>query len=196
MRLFWSLLLIVSAQALELRSGDIILLPMKSYVCRLIETSTNTPFCHSGVVILDGNNRPFIAEALGTVRAVSVESFLARADRPPQLFRPRELVGLDVNRQLLDIFIRDFYGAGFDHQYLWDNYDEQGRELFYCSEFITKLLNHLLNEKIPTHPMDYSVNYDFWFNYFHGEVPHDKEGNSPGDFAQLDMLIPLGELVQ
>jgi hypothetical protein len=80
------------------------------------------------------------------------------------------------------VFNRDFKGLGFDPEYRWNNFQADGSELLYCSEYITKFLNRFLSKKIIPKAMDYSNNWDYWFNYFNGDVPQGEAGNSPADF--------------
>ena len=104
-----------------------------------------------------------------------------------------DILGLDqtnikifFEQKLRKSYFRTFNGAPFDPEYRWNNHDHVGRELYYCSEMITKLLNPFLKDKIPVRPMDFSGNWDFWHHYFLGDVPQGELGNSPEDIAKLE----------
>ena len=45
--------------ALELKSGDLILISFNCYECRVIESETNSKFSHSGVILINQKNEIF-----------------------------------------------------------------------------------------------------------------------------------------
>ena len=79
MKPFFILLIIVfsfSLKAFELQSGDIILISFNCYECRVIESETNSPFSHSGVVVKNEKGELMVAQSLTTVRLSSLQDFL------------------------------------------------------------------------------------------------------------------------
>jgi hypothetical protein len=203
---FFILLLAVStAFAAQIRSGDLILLPLDCYSCRMIAEETDSLYSHSGLLLQTNDGLWMVLESLGEVRQVSLYSFLQRlpVGSSARHLRFRELFNWqesDTNRweQFLQImpyiFKQQFEGLPFDHEYLWNNFTDDGEEKLYCSEFITKLLNHFLERPILPAPMDFSKHPAFWDRYFHGNTPQGKPGNSPADFADSKQLIDLGDL--
>lgn len=182
-----SLLLPVLALA-ELQVGDIILQPLRCKLCRLIEAQERTTFSHMGVVI-KLTPEVMVGEAFGNVRMVPLRDFVSKGDltRPARVIRLKEEVRLSLEKPA-----QQWLGNPYDDQFLWDNVDQQGREPLYCSEFVTKLLNPFLKKKIPTKAMDFSVDREAWWNYFHGEVPDGQPGNSPGDFDRSPLFKTAG----
>lgn len=178
----------ILAQAQALRIGDILLQPKNCYLCRLIEEHESSSFSHMGIVIKGGRN-PQVAEALGDVHVLPVEQFLKQGDpaRAVKIIRLKEKAFLPLREAIVT-----WLGADYDEDFLWDNFDDQGRERVYCSEFVTKLLNPFLKNQIPTKTMDYSLNREAWWRYFGGIVPDGLPGNSPGDFDRSPLFETIG----
>ncbi|MFP5458242.1 MAG: YiiX/YebB-like N1pC/P60 family cysteine hydrolase, partial [Bacteriovoracia bacterium] len=178
------------ALAASLRAGDVILQPLRCYSCSLIEQQEGSDYAHMGLVVKGGNN-PLIAESLGQVRVVSLAEFLAKGDpsRAHKILRPRERTTF----RLLEA-IAPWLGAEFDRAFRWDNLGRDGREAFYCSELVTKLLNQFLETPMRPKPMDYSENFAGWSAYFNGDVPQGEPGISPADYERSDLFKPLGTI--
>jgi len=186
-----SILLLLSFPALardaSLRVGDVLLQPLQCYLCGLIEAHENSPFAHMGVVV---RTRPqiLIAEALGEVRVVPLADFLAKGDATRALLARRPFE--DVGDDLLEL-LRPWLGAAYDGAFRWDNLGADGREVFYCSELVTKLLNQRLRDPVPTKRMEYTLNRAVWERYFGGPAPDGLPGNSPGDFERSPLFRDL-----
>lgn len=191
MRVLWPLLIIwsLSVGAEGLRPGDVILQPMRCYLCRLIELHEDSPFSHMGVVVGEAGGRVLVAESLGSVRLVELKQFLAKGDASSehQLLRPREAGPFPLMEA-----VAPWLGAPYDHDFRWDNLASDGREKLYCSELVAKLLNLFLEDDLPTKIMDYSRNRAEWERYFRGAVPDGLPGNSPADFARSPQFELLG----
>lgn len=171
------------ASGFEWRTGDVLLIPLNCYSCRYIESETGAPYSHSGVLLkVAGVWR--VAQSLGEVSTLSVERFLSmgRKGEKALVLRNSFLNKSASEAKMARVFEEDFQGLGFDSEYRWNNFAEDGSELLYCSEFITKFLNRFLTKKIKPGIMDYSQNWDYWFQYFNGAVPQNEAGNSPADF--------------
>ena len=181
-------LLTIPAIAATLRPGDVILQPMRCYLCRMIEIHEQSDFSHMGVVIEVGDET-WVGESLGTVKMVKLAEFLAKGDqtRAHLIVRPREAVTFALKEAIAPLL-----GAEYDHDFRWDNLGRDGREALYCSELVAKLLNQFLLEDLPTKQMNYTENRDYWERYFRGNVPDGLPGNSPADFEKSSQLKRLG----
>ena len=219
MKFLWFLLIVLifnpalstvkQDKVLRFLTGDIILLPLDCRVCEMIEDETGTPYSHSGIVINDEMGHPMVAEALGDVHLISVEEFLSRLPhgKEAMLFRSVELAYLYIEdefdfyhyeQNLRRDYFERYHGLKFDSAYKWDNFDKDSRELLYCTEMITKLLNPYLTDKIPVKPMSFDRNWAFWSRYFLGKVPQGELGNSPADIAKHEgfyQVRPLGKYI-
>lgn len=178
------------AHASSLRAGDVILQPLRCYSCSLIEQQEGSDYAHMGLVVRGGAS-PLIAESLGEVRVVPLSEFLAKGDssRTHLIRRPRERTTF----RLLEAIV-PWLGAEFDRAFRWDNLGRDGREAFYCSELVTKLLNQFLKTPMKTKPMDYSENFAGWSAYFNGDVPQGEPGISPADYERSELFTTIGTI--
>lgn len=191
-----------TAEAFELQSGDVVLISFNCYECRVIELETNSKFSHSGVVIKNEQQEIRIGQSLGFVALYPVEEFLKKKTpgTAVAVYRPKELLHVnpadqkEIDHNMLDTFNSDFKGLPFDVRYLWDNFDSQGRELLYCSEFIAKFLDRFLNSPTIPYPLSYKKNEQYWLQYFKGNIPEGVLGNSPAAFSQDKRFIFMGNL--
>ena len=80
------------SKSLEIRAGDVILLPLYCYTCEILESETGSPFSHSGVVLEDESGDLVVAEALGDTHWVPLAEFLGRTEKEKMagLYRPKE----------------------------------------------------------------------------------------------------------
>lgn len=190
------------ALGLELKSGDVLLISFNCYECRVIESETNSQFSHSGVIVKNEDNEIRVAQSLGFVALYPMDQFLKK--RTPgtitSVYRPKEFLELGVDEQkkldqkMLATFNSVFLGAPFDVRYIWDNFDSEGRELLYCSEFIAKFLDNFLNAPTIPYPLTYKKNEAYWFKYFKGDIPEGVLGNSPASFSTDERFIFVGNL--
>ena len=80
----------------DLKAGDVLLISLNCFECRMIESETNSSFSHSGVVVVDQNGQKKIAQSLGRLDAFTYEAFTK--NKTPQtsisVYRPKELKNL------------------------------------------------------------------------------------------------------
>ena len=191
-----------SANALDLQAGDVLLISFNCYECRVIESETNSNFSHSGVIFKDENHNIRVGQSLGLVALYPIDQFLK--NKTPgtlvSVYRPRIFQTLNdqdrvsLEERMLIIFNTQYKGAPFDSKYLWNNFDSQGRELLYCSEFIAKFLDHFLASPTIPYPLTYKKNEQYWFQYFHGVIPEGELGNSPVSFSTDPRFIFVGTM--
>lgn len=192
----------MAVRALELRPGDIILKSLPCYSCSIIESESESSFSHSGLLIKNEQDELVVAEALGKVRTQTIEDFLDQSAQNKQIVvvRSIELAQIyqrskqqfkKISDTLTNLFYTHYNQLPFDSRYLWDNFSESGQELLYCSEMITKLLNRVLTKKIRPTPMSFDRNWQYWYEYFDGDVPQGKLGNSPSDFVNPELFFRL-----
>ncbi len=194
--LFPTLLTLLSSYAysLELQTGDVILLPLRCQLCSLIESETNSPYSHSGVVYRDPQGEYAIWQALKNVHQLPLKNFMAMKDpsRSALVLRAKELA-VDA-QSMKQVFDQQFLGAKFDYQDLWNNRDEEGRELYYCSEFVAKFLSSFLPHPIEGKPMSFDKNFARWEKVYQGKVPQGEYGISPQGLAESPELTVMGTI--
>lgn len=190
------------ARAFDLKAGDVLLISFNCYECRVIESETNSKFSHSGVIVKNESNEMLVGQSLGQVALYPLEQFLKNKTPGTSVavYRPKEFQNLkaaeraSLEERMLTTFNSTFKGAPFDVKYLWNNFDKQGRELLYCSEFIAKFLDHFLGAATIPYPLTYKQNEAYWFQYFHGVIPEGELGNSPAAFSRDDRFIFVGNI--
>ncbi len=185
--------------AFELKVGDVLLQPLDCWSCSLIEAQEESIYSHVGVVV---TTTPIIqvAEALGKVKILSLEDFSARTQKGQRLLVKR-FKDQDINylletnqKDFLEYFKKRFYNLSYDHDFRWDNFDDDGLEKLYCSEMVSKLFLGFLGIEIPVKRMKFDVNREGWVRYFRGTPPDDEWGNSPGDFNKSELFYQVGEI--
>lgn len=185
--------------SVELKVGDILLQPLDCWSCSLIEAEEETIYSHVGMV-LAVQPEVIVAEALGTVRVMPLKTFQARNAKSGKLSVRRlthegAVDYLQKNQRAFERMYYDwFHGSKYDHAFLWNNVDENGDEMFYCSEFITKIYQGFLGIELPIKYMHFEKNREQWKKFFKGTPPDGKIGNSPGDLEKSDKLYEVGEL--
>lgn len=163
------------------KEGDVLLLPLRCYSCTVIESETGAPYSHSGV-LFKVNGKWRVAQSLGEVNTLSLREFkkMGRGGEHILHLRPKHIKKSFYSMEY--VFKKYYEGLPFDSRYLWNNFNEDGEELLYCSEFVLKFLNHFLSKKIVPNQMDFSENWDFWYEQWDGNVPQGQPGISPADF--------------
>lgn len=182
-----------------LRVGDVLLQPLKCWACSLIEAEEETIYSHIGVV-LAVEPEIIVGEAFGKVRKLSLAAFNAKTEPGQKLmvirFRNDDL-SEDI-QHAADAFMKnfdeDFLGAEYDDDFRWNNFDESGREKFYCSELVSKLFQGFVGIETRVKRMHFQTNRDQWMTFFKGNIPDNEWGNSPGDFERSDLFYQVGEL--
>ena len=177
--------------SIELKSGDIILQPLNCWTCYLIEAQENSEYSHMGLY-LKIDNRDYVLEAFGKVRLVSLEKFLEKTEKNTKLlvrrFKNKNFIESElINRSL------SFLEHEYDKDFIWDNFDDEGKEKLYCSELVYKVFEPFYSG-LPIKRMRYNIYREHWIRYFNGLPPDGKWGNAPADFEKSDLLIDIGYL--
>ncbi len=187
------------AEALELKVGDVLLQPLKCWACSLIEAEEETIYSHVGVVVAT-SPEVMVAEAFSKVRKLSLSEYNQKTEPGQKLmvlrFRRDDLVAEFQNSQseFKKLFETSFEGALYDHDFRWNNFDEQGNEKLYCSELVSKLFQAFVGVELPIKRMHFEKNRESWMTYFRGNIPDQQWGNSPGDFHRSELFYEVGEL--
>lgn len=191
-----------SSWAFDLKAGDIILISFNCYECRVIESETNSKFSHSGVVVKSDTTGILVGQSIGKVALYPLKQFLkpVTPNSAISVYRPKEFLNLSaaehnsLQERMIEAFNLKFVGAPFDEKFLWNNFDEKGRELLYCSEFVAKFLDLFLETATIPYPLSYKKNEAYWLKYFKGVIPEGELGNSPAAFSRDDRFLFLGNL--
>jgi hypothetical protein len=199
---FFVFFLLLTGQLLaapDLKVGDILLQPLKCWSCALIEAEEETIFSHIGIVI-EVKPEVKVAEAFGKVVLKNLKDFHAKTEQGQKIsirrFRNERVVDYFVRnaKELKQIFQNDFEHRQYDHNFLWNNFDENGDEKFYCSELVSKLISAFIGIETPIKRMHFIRNREHWIKYFKGNPPDGQWGNSPGDFERSELFYEVGEI--
>ena len=177
----------------KLRTGDVLLLSLDCWVCKLIEAEEGLPFSHLALVYRDQTGIKLVESWTRGVEIKTVEDFLKDKKinnqqkivvlRHPSFFRSRFL-----QRDFLET-LKTFLGKKYDPHFLWNNKDEEQKPLYYCSEFVFHFLKSILknNLLLKTKKMTFDKNVQHWQKYFFNlrqKIPAGQEGISPADFVK------------
>jgi len=121
----------------SLRDGDIIFHTSRSSQSLAIQRATHSPWSHMGVVFFrDG--KPFVYEAIATVRYTPLATWTARGDGGRYVVR-RLKRPLDAQQAAtLRAAARRFEGRPYDLYFEWSN------QRIYCSELVWKMYHDAL----------------------------------------------------
>ena len=128
------LLALLSAGSYEPKDGDIIFQTSLSSQSKAIQFATDSPYSHVGVVFLR-ENKPFVLEAVRTVRFTPLKRWIARGKEKSYLvMRSKQELTVSQIRKLR-LYGKLLKGRRYDQRFLWSDYE------IYCSELVWKLYN-------------------------------------------------------
>ena len=129
--------------AAPLRDGDIIFQTSRSGQSVAIQKATHSPYSHMGVV-LHRDGKPFVFEAIATVRYTPLENWIARGDGGRYVVRrlTRPLQPAEVKK--LHEAAKTYAGKPYDLYFEWTN------ARIYCSELVWKMYRDATGLEIGT----------------------------------------------
>lgn len=129
--------------AAPLRDGDIIFQTSRSGQSVAIQKATHSPYSHMGVV-LHRDGKPFVFEAIATVRYTPLENWIARGDGGRYVVRrlTRPLQPAEVKK--LHEAAKIYAGKPYDLYFEWTN------ARIYCSELVWKMYRDATGLEIGT----------------------------------------------
>jgi hypothetical protein len=181
-----------SSYAHKLKTGDILLQPLKCWSCSLIEQQESSLYSHIGVYLsIDGKD--MVAEAYGRVQIVSLEQFLSKTEPNLKVVAKRHHEFKNLGDKFISKIL-EYIGNPYDSYFLWDNLIN-GEEAIYCSELLFKAMVPFVSfNDLSTKEMLFDVNPDLWDRFFRGQTPRHKEGISPEDFNLSSDFFFIEEL--
>jgi hypothetical protein len=143
--LWFSLLLAAPSSwaAPALHDGDIIFHTSRSAQSAAIQRATHSPYSHVGV-IFHRDGKPFVFEAIATVRYTPLDAWVARGDGGRYVVRRPETALTPAQSAKLRAAARQFEGKPYDLYFEWSD------ERIYCSELVWKLYEQALGVKLGT----------------------------------------------
>jgi len=173
-----------------LRDGDLIFQTSHSGQSEAIQRATHSPFSHVGIVFTR-NGKPFVFEAVATVRYTPLETWIARGNEArysvKRLNRP--LTSVDVAK------LRD--AAGHFAGIHYDLYFEWSDDRIYCSELVWKIYEEALGvrlgklQKLREFDLDDAVVRAKLRERYGERVPLDEPVISPAAVFASPLLVPV-----
>ena len=134
-------LVATAGAAAPLRDGDIIFHTSRSAQSAAIQRATHSPYSHMGVVLYrDG--KPFVFEAIATVRYTPLVSWTARGDGGRYVVRRLKRAPTPAELRKLHLAARSYEGKSYDLYFEWSD------ERIYCSELVWKMYRDALGIEI------------------------------------------------
>jgi uncharacterized protein YycO len=122
----------VAGAAESLRDGDIIFHTSRSAQSLAIQRATHSPYSHVGVIMLrDG--KPFVYEAIATVRYTPLDKWTARGDQGRYVVKRLKTPLTGEQSRKLRAAAGRYEGRSYDLYFEWSD------ERIYCSELVWKM---------------------------------------------------------
>jgi cell wall-associated NlpC family hydrolase len=132
------------SQAAQLRDGDIIFQTSRSAQSAAIQRATHSRYSHMGIIFLR-NGKPFVYEAVRTVRFTPLKSWIARGEGGHYVVKRLRSSGRVLTPggvQKLRQAARKFQGKPYDLVFGWSD------DRIYCSELVWKIYDRGLGIRI------------------------------------------------
>lgn len=115
-----------------LRDGDLIFHTSRSAQSLAIQRATHSPYSHMGL-ILHRDGKPFVFEAIATVRYTPLKQWIERGDRSAYVIRRPKKPLTDAQLRKLRASATRYAGRPYDLYFEWSD------ERIYCSELVWKM---------------------------------------------------------
>ena len=164
-------------------NGDLVLVSLNCYACKLIEATTQSPYSHVGIIENRGGKLFVIMAVEPVVMEVPLEQLLQRAQGPPLIMRVKDPQNSNVGEQGL-AKAKTYLGRPYDNNFVL------GDDKLYCSELIYYSFPQIPFRLKVMHFAPYT---EQWTQVMGHPPPEGQWGISPGDIANSPFLekIPL-----
>ena len=183
------------ASPATLQDGDIIFQTSQSSQSVAIQRATASPYSHMGIIFLR-NGKPYVFEAIATVRYTPLTSWIARGKGGHYVIkRLKDAPTLLTSDGLakLRATTSQFEGRRYDLTFEWSD------DRIYCSELVWKLYDRALNIHIGElqHLKDFNLNDPVvkakMRQRYGNHVPLEEPVISPGAMFRSPLLVTIAE---
>ena len=123
------------------RDGDIIFHTSRSAQSAAIQKATHSPYSHVGVIFIrDG--KPFVFEAIATVRYTPLEAWIARGDQGRFVVKRLKQPMSPQQATKLRAAASPYLGKAYDLYFEWSD------QRIYCSELVWKMYESALGVRL------------------------------------------------
>jgi uncharacterized protein YycO len=179
--------LVLPARAAEaLRDGDIIFQTSRSGQSLAIQRATHSPFSHVGLVFFR-NGKPFVLEAIATVRYTPLAQWAARGEGGKYSVRRLQSAMTPEQSTALRVAAEKYAGKPYDLYFEWSD------ERIYCSVLVWKSYRDALGveigkrQELREFDLTDAVVKAMMRERYGKDVPLDEPVISPG--AQFDSIL-------
>ena len=130
-----------ASAATPLRDGDIIFHTSRSAQSAAIQRATHSPYSHMGV-ILYRDGKPFVFEAIATVRYTPLASWTARGDGGRYVVRRLKQAPKPAELEKLRAAAKSYVDKPYDLYFEWSD------ARIYCSELVWKMYRDAMGIEI------------------------------------------------
>ncbi|HTD24351.1 MAG TPA: YiiX family permuted papain-like enzyme [Terriglobales bacterium] len=183
------------ASPATLQDGDIIFQTSQSSQSVAIQRATASPYSHMGIIFFR-NGKPYVFEAIATVRYTPLTSWIARGKGGHYVIkRLKDAPTLLTSDGLakLRATTSQFEGRRYDLTFEWSD------DRIYCSELVWKLYDRALNIHIGElqHLKDFNLNDPVvkakMRQRYGNHVPLEEPVISPGAMFRSPLLVTIAE---
>lgn len=182
-----------AAAAPAVKPGDVIFHTSRSAQSQAIQRATNSPYSHMGIVLLrDG--KPFVLEAIETVRYTPLEAWIARGVGGRYVIKRLKDADRRLGPESIDRLreaARPFVGKPYDAAFGWSD------DKIYCSELVWKLYQRALGleigrlQRLREFRLDDPVVRTKLRERYGDAVPLDETVISPGEMFESPLLVTV-----
>jgi hypothetical protein len=126
------------------REGDIIFQTSRSSQSLAIQQATQSPYSHMGIILLR-NGKPFVFEAIATVRFTPLDKWIERGQGAHYVLKRLSNANVLLSESNLDRLRHEahrFEGKPYDLTFEWSD------QRIYCSELVWKMYKNALGIEV------------------------------------------------
>lgn len=116
----------------SLQEGDLVFQTSRSAQSLAIQQATHSPYSHMGVILHRGG-RPFVFEAVATVRFTPLDAWIQRGEKGAWVAKRLKTPLRPGQMATLRRLAQSWQGSAYDLAFEWSD------RRFYCSELVWKL---------------------------------------------------------
>ena len=176
-----------------LRDGDIIFHTSRSSQSVAIQRASGSKYSHMGIILFR-NGKPYVLEAVQTVRYTPLQKWVARGEKghyvAKRLVADVALMSVDAIKRLKEQS-RTFEGKPYDLTFEWTD------ERIYCSELVWKIYERALGvrigqlQKLGSFRLDDPAVRSKLHDRYGALIPLDEPVISPGAMFDLPDLVEV-----
>ncbi len=203
-KLFWLLVLVFNTgvncsnkpskekKVFQFEAGDILFQNGQSSQCKAISAATHSDYTHCGIVFLDDNGKPYVAEAVQPVSIISLDNFISRGYKNQYVvYRLKDSEKLnDSLAGIMRKYASSQINKNYDITFQWSDSE------MYCSELIWKAYHEINIDLCPTRELqDFDLTSPLvqktLQERYGDNIPYEESVVAPSDLLKSTMLVEV-----